>query len=257
MLPNRSSTRPLTAMEPRLADNQARVHSAIKDANIEELQNLLQFFCTRCPYQPNATTMRTTAGVIVSPCKTPEIYVNSTSAQRQTDGRRAGLKIRSSQEGVGSSPTFGAIDLCLIATPRTACHGNKLVTALRWHWSDPRAWLQERSGYTREDITGALGGKFDTLAKSVGEPTRISLGNCRGLRFGVVLHSQFEPDLYLEHAATRTATLSREIGARLCHCRPAASPGSGRQRLHHRPPVLRREAALLYRDRPGLIRHTG
>jgi hypothetical protein len=37
----------------------------------------------------------------------PEINAISTSAQHQTDGRRAGLKIRSSQEGVGSSPTFG------------------------------------------------------------------------------------------------------------------------------------------------------
>ena len=67
---------------------------------------LLQFFRTRCPYQPNATTMRTSAGVIVNPCKIPENYVIPVSAQRQTDGRRAGLKIRSSQEGVGSSPTF-------------------------------------------------------------------------------------------------------------------------------------------------------
>ena len=71
------------------------------------MKDLLQFFCTYCPCQPNATTMRTTAGVIVNPCKIPEIYVNPTSAQCQTDGRRAGLKIRSSQEGVGSSPTFG------------------------------------------------------------------------------------------------------------------------------------------------------
>ena len=71
----------------------------------------LQFFCTYCPCQPNATTMRKTAGVIVNPRKIPEIYVNPTSAQCQADGRRAGLKIRSSQEGVGSSPTFGTIDL--------------------------------------------------------------------------------------------------------------------------------------------------
>jgi hypothetical protein len=69
--------------------------------------SVLQFFCTHCPCQPNATTMRTLAGAIVNPCKIPENYAKSISAQRQTDGRRAGLKIRSSQEGVGSSPTFG------------------------------------------------------------------------------------------------------------------------------------------------------
>ena len=95
------------------------------------ISDLLQFFCTRCPCQPNATTMRTTAGVIVNPCKIPENYVKSISAQRQTDGRRTGLKIRSSQEGVGSSPTFGSIYLRQIATCRFALSGNKLGTALR------------------------------------------------------------------------------------------------------------------------------
>jgi hypothetical protein len=92
---------------------------------------LLQFFCRRYPCQPNATTMRTTAGAMVKPCKIPENYVKSMSAQRQTDGRRAGLKIRSSQEGVGSSPTFGSIYLGQIATCRFAPSGNKLGTALR------------------------------------------------------------------------------------------------------------------------------
>ena len=47
------------------------------------------------------------------------------------NGRRAGLKIRSSQEGVGSSPTFGTIYLRQIATCRFALSGNKLGTALR------------------------------------------------------------------------------------------------------------------------------
>jgi hypothetical protein len=51
--------------------------------------------------------MRTTAGIIVNPCKFPEIYVKSISAQCQSNGRRAGLKIRSPQGGVGSSPNFG------------------------------------------------------------------------------------------------------------------------------------------------------
>ena len=45
--------------------------------------------------------MRTKTGAIVDPCNFPEIYVNPTSAQRQTDGRRAGLKIR--WVGVGNS----------------------------------------------------------------------------------------------------------------------------------------------------------
>ena len=41
---------------------------------------LLQFFCTHCPCQPNATTMRTAAGIIVDPSKIPENYVNPSSA---------------------------------------------------------------------------------------------------------------------------------------------------------------------------------
>jgi hypothetical protein len=56
--------------------------------------SLLQFFCTYWPCQLNATTMRTKTGAIVDPCCFPEIYVNSISAQRQSDGRRAGLRIR-------------------------------------------------------------------------------------------------------------------------------------------------------------------
>ena len=75
--------------------------------------------------------MRMTAGVIVTPCEIPEIYVIPTSSQRQTDGRRAGLKIRRGNTRVGSSPTFGTLDLRLIVTCRTACPGNELVTVLR------------------------------------------------------------------------------------------------------------------------------
>jgi hypothetical protein len=72
------------------------------------IKNLLQFFCTCCPCQPNATTMRSTEPCIVNPCKIPENYVNSTSAQYQTDGGRAGLKSRAvrGRSGRENSPTF-------------------------------------------------------------------------------------------------------------------------------------------------------
>ena len=70
------------------------------------------------------------------------------------------------------------------------------------------------SGWPRprphEDVTEVLGGKLDALPKSVRETTRIPLGNYRGLRFGLVLHSQFPPEVYLEGATTRQSTLSRE-----------------------------------------------
>ena len=60
----------------------------------DQVWRFLQFFCTHCPCQPNATTMRPTAVALVNLCKFPENYVIPISAQRQTDGRRAGLKIR-------------------------------------------------------------------------------------------------------------------------------------------------------------------
>ncbi len=62
----------------------------------------------------------------------------------------------------------------------------------------------------REDIAEILGGKLDGLPKNVRETTRIHLGNYRGLRFGIVLHSQFPPDIYMEGATVRQSTLSRE-----------------------------------------------
>jgi hypothetical protein len=61
-----------------------------------------------------------------------------------------------------------------------------------------------------EDIPDILGGKLDALPKKVRETARIPLGNYRGLGFGIVLHSQFAPEIYLEGATTRMATLSRE-----------------------------------------------
>jgi hypothetical protein len=62
----------------------------------------------------------------------------------------------------------------------------------------------------REDIPDILGGKLDALPKKVRETTRIPLGNYRGLGFGIVLHSQYAPEIYLERATTRLATLSRD-----------------------------------------------
>ncbi len=62
----------------------------------------------------------------------------------------------------------------------------------------------------REDVSDVLAGKLEALPKSVRETTRIALGTYRGLRFGLVLHSQFPPDVYLEGSTTRQTSLSRE-----------------------------------------------
>ena len=48
------------------------------------------------------------------------------------------------------------------------------------------------------------------MPKKVRETARIPLGNYRGLGFGIVLHSQFAPEVYLEGSTTRMATLSRD-----------------------------------------------
>jgi N12 class adenine-specific DNA methylase len=61
-----------------------------------------------------------------------------------------------------------------------------------------------------KDLPAVLGGKLDALPVLVNEMTRLPIGAYRGLRFGIVLHSQFPPDVYLEGATTRQAALSRE-----------------------------------------------
>ena len=62
----------------------------------------------------------------------------------------------------------------------------------------------------REDVAAILGNRLEALPKHVRETSRIPLGEYRGLRFGLVLHSQFSPEIYLEGSNTRTATLSRD-----------------------------------------------
>jgi N12 class adenine-specific DNA methylase len=64
--------------------------------------------------------------------------------------------------------------------------------------------------YAREDAPGVLTGQLDAMPLSVRETTRVPVGIYRGLRFGMVLHPQFPPDVYLEGAITRQSGLSRE-----------------------------------------------
>src|SRR6202011_6031802 len=64
--------------------------------------------------------------------------------------------------------------------------------------------------WSREDAPAVLAGQLDGLPRNVRETTRVPVGIYRGLRFGMVLHPQFPPDVYLEGAITRQSTLSRE-----------------------------------------------
>ncbi len=63
---------------------------------------------------------------------------------------------------------------------------------------------------SREDAPGILSGPLDVLLRNVREIRRVPLGIYCGLRFGLVLHPHFGPDVYLEGAATRQSGLFRE-----------------------------------------------
>jgi len=76
------------------------------------------------------------------------------------------------------------------------------------HASDPIT-LGKRQ-WPREDAPAVLAGQLDHLPRGVRDTTRVPLGTYRGLRFGMVLHPQFPPDVYLEGAITRQSVLSRD-----------------------------------------------
>jgi N12 class adenine-specific DNA methylase len=60
------------------------------------------------------------------------------------------------------------------------------------------------------DPVAALGQALDALPQFVMQDRRVALGIYRGLRFGMVLHPQWVPEVYVEGATVRKDTLSRE-----------------------------------------------
>src|SRR5262249_7663998 len=60
------------------------------------------------------------------------------------------------------------------------------------------------------DPLAALGQAMDRVSLHVSATQRFPLGTYRGLRFGLILHPQWRPEVFLEGAITRTDTLSRE-----------------------------------------------
>ena len=76
------------------------------------------------------------------------------------------------------------------------------------HASDPIT--TGKRNWSREDVPAILAGRLETLPRNVRETTRVAAGIYRGLRFGMVLHPQFPPDVYLEGAITRQSESSRE-----------------------------------------------
>ena len=63
---------------------------------------------------------------------------------------------------------------------------------------------------TAKETEGVLGASLDGLPKHVLQQRTFPLGKYRGLSFGVVLHPQFPPEVYLEGAVTRQSRLSRD-----------------------------------------------
>jgi hypothetical protein len=63
---------------------------------------------------------------------------------------------------------------------------------------------------SRGDATDLLRERLESLPDRVPSPRRVPLGVCRGLGFGVALHPQFPPEVYLEGKTTRLAMLSRD-----------------------------------------------
>ncbi len=76
------------------------------------------------------------------------------------------------------------------------------------HASDPIT-IGKRS-WSRDDAPGALARQLEAVPHSVRETTRVPLGTYRSLRFGMIIHQQFPPDVFLEGAIHRRSTLSRE-----------------------------------------------
>jgi hypothetical protein len=62
----------------------------------------------------------------------------------------------------------------------------------------------------REDVPAVLSQQLEHLPRTVRDITRVPMGIYRGLRFGLVLHPSFPPDVYLEGVMTRQTALSRD-----------------------------------------------
>ncbi len=64
--------------------------------------------------------------------------------------------------------------------------------------------------YAQEDVLAALGRTLEALPRDVRQERRVALGTYHGLKFGLVLHSQFPAEVYLEGAVVKQDRLARE-----------------------------------------------
>jgi hypothetical protein len=82
------------------------------------------------------------------------------------------------------------------------------LATLTSHANDPVTIAERECG--RDEVLSVLGSRLDSVPELVLQARRFPLGVYRGLRFGIVIHPQQAPEVYLEGATIRLATLSRE-----------------------------------------------
>jgi N12 class adenine-specific DNA methylase len=62
----------------------------------------------------------------------------------------------------------------------------------------------------RDDVAAVLTNRLDSLPALISQPKHFDLGRYRGLDFGIVLHPNSSPEIYLNGATVRYASLSRD-----------------------------------------------
>ncbi len=65
-----------------------------------------------------------------------------------------------------------------------------------------------------EDAVAVLGAQMDSLPEFIMKTQRVPLGKYHGLRFGMVLHPQYRPEVYVEGVITRQDSLGESRGPR-------------------------------------------
>jgi hypothetical protein len=111
-----------------------------------------------------------------------------------------------------------------------------------------------KRSWSREDVPAVLADQLDHLPRNVRDTTRVPLGIYRGLRFGLVLHPQFPPDVYLEGTISRHSMLSRDHqGPRaVLNTLERLATGYGSEIVRVRQDLVVAESQLRdYRDRLG------
>ena len=68
----------------------------------------------------------------------------------------------------------------------------------------------DSNGFFGKHAMDMFGKQLESLPKAVLQTQRISLGVFHGLNYGVILHPQFPPEVYIKGAIQRTDTLSRD-----------------------------------------------